>query len=130
MNRGRRIWLIVPAWLWFAVDALLTLAGQTDEYWAGHYSAAVEFNPLAFHILLNGPALFAGLAVAWAVFLGLLTVFWPCPLVRALAIAVAVLHALAGCSWLVRLGHWGWMLAIGYLALASEVSWWCWRRGA
>jgi hypothetical protein len=128
MNKSRRIWWIVPAWLWFAADLGLTLMGQSTEYWDGNYAQATEANPLAFHILTASPWLFVGLALAWAIFLGLLTIFWRRPLVTWIAIAMAVLHAIAGCSWFVRLGEWGWVLAIVYLVMASEISWWCWRR--
>jgi len=128
MANRRRIWLIVPFWLWFIADIALTLTGQPHEYWAGDYALAIEFNPLAFLILAHGPRFFAGMAAGWAILLGLLTLCCKHWLVNWLVVAAAVVHAIGGCSWLIRFGELGWVLAAGYVFVASEISWWCWRR--
>jgi hypothetical protein len=119
---------MLPMWLWLTGDVALTLAGQPNAYWAGDYGEAIEVNPLMYPIVASGPWVFAGYAAAWAILLGVLVICWPHRLVKVVAIAAAVLNAMGGCSWLARMGGWGWLLAIGYLFVASEVSWWCWRR--
>jgi hypothetical protein len=128
MNIARGAWLMTPMWLCFAVDVALTLAGQPHAYWDGAYSQAIEGNPLAHPILVCGPWVFAGLAAAWAVILGVLVVCWSHALPRWFAVGETVTHAIGGCTWLVGSGGWGWVVGIGYLAVAAEVSWWCWRR--
>ena len=105
MRKRRRIWLIVPMWLWFAGDVVLTLSGQSQEYWSGDYSSAIEANPVAYQILVRGPWIFAGLAVAWAILVGAIAIRCTHPLVAWLAVGAAVLHAIGGCSWLARIIH-------------------------
>ena len=117
-------------WVCLGVDVALTLAGQSHAYWSGDYHEAVEGNPLAYPILSRGPWLFAGLAAAWAILLGALVVRWSHWLPRWLAVGETVLHAIGGCTWLVGSGGWGWVIGIGYLAVAAEASWWCWRRAS
>lgn len=126
-GRGR-LWLVVPLWLWFAADVTLTLAGQPARYRAGDHAAAVEANPLALAVLALGPGVFTAAALGWAALLGVLAVCWSHPLTGWLAAVAAALHVLGGCSWLVRHGVLGWALAVAYIVVASEVSWFCWRR--
>jgi hypothetical protein len=128
MRSGSRVWLVVPVWLWLACDVTLTLAGQSDAYWTGDYAAAIEANPFAYPFLAQGPLLFAFSALVWAMFLGLLVACFSHRLVRWLTIVSAASNAIGGCTWLVRHGSWGWALAVPYLVVAAEVSWWCWRR--
>lgn len=131
MTRGNRIWLIAPVWLWLAGDVALTLAGQSDAYWNGDYSAADELNPLAYPFVARGPWVFACMATMWGMFFGLLVACVSHPLIRWLALVSATSNAIGGCTWLVRLGSWswwGWVLAVLYLFVAAEASWWCWRR--
>ncbi|WP_020472606.1 hypothetical protein [Zavarzinella formosa] len=125
---SRRVWLVVPTWLFFAIDVILTLIGQPEEYWAGDYSTANEINPLAFLILTRSPWLFAGLSVVWGAILGVVVLWWRHPWTGWLAAGVAFAHVLGGGTWIIRAGPWGWGLAVIYLALASRFSRWCWRR--
>ena len=129
MAKFRRIWLIVPMWLFLTADVTLTLAGQPPEYWAGDRGAAIEGNPLAYPLVASGPCAFALLAAIWAGLLGAMVVGWSYPWVRGFAIAMALGHAVGGSTWIANLGGvWGWGLAIIYLFAAAEVSRWCWRR--
>jgi hypothetical protein len=123
-----RAWLVVPTWLWLAADVALTLAGQPSAYWAGDYKSAVEANPLAHPVVARGPWPFLLLAGVWAMFIGVFVACLSHRLAGWFAVLAAVVHAVAGGTWLARLGGWGWALALLYLFVASEVSWWCWRR--
>ena len=125
---GRRVWMFAPAGLLLAADIVLTLVGQPREYWAGDYGTAVEANPIAFPFLLRSPWLFVAATVIWGLFVGTLVLAWRHPTSAWVAVLVAVGHAIGGSSWLVRWGPCGWGVAIGYLAVASQVSRSCWRR--
>lgn len=99
--RPRFRWL--PPLAVYGLDIALTLAGQSAAYWAGDRAAAVEANPLAYHLLAVSPWLFLGLAVAWAAgFLALITVGGRVG--RAVAYLVAVGHTFGAASWLIKLG--------------------------
>ena len=70
MSSLSRLWLLLPTWLFLALDVTLTLTGQPKEYWAGDFATAIEVNPAALPILAFHPGLFAGLAVCWGGALG------------------------------------------------------------
>jgi|GEM_PF-1670436 len=129
MIRSRRVWLFVPVALLFPLDVTFTLIGQPESYWAGDRLTANEANPLAHELLAVHPALFIGSALAWTAILFAVIVRWTRRLSTALAMLVAVAHALGGSSWLLRSGEWGIALAGGYLVLASQFCFWCWRKG-
>ena len=125
---SKRLWLVVPVWLWLVADVSLTLVGQPDSFWDGDYTTALEANPIVHPILTLGPGPFILLAILWAMFCGLFVVYFPYRLVTWFVLIAALSHAFGGCTWLVRLGTWGWILAAAYLFVAAEVSWWCWGR--
>jgi len=128
MANTKRLWFIAPFWLCLAVDVTLTLAGQSEEYWNGDYTAATEANPFAHPILVIGPWIFALLAIGWSALLAGLAVWIPHRALAWIVVVLTVAHAIGGSTWLARIGMWGWILAIVYLALASEAAWWCWRK--
>ena len=130
MIHPRRVWLFLPVAVLFALDVTFTLSGQPDSYWAGDRRSANEANPIAHELLIVDPLLFVGLALAWTALLGAVIVRWTHRLSTALAALVAVAHALGGGSWLLRSGDWGIALAGGYLVLASQFCFWCWRKGS
>jgi hypothetical protein len=130
MIQSRRVWLFLPVAILFALDVTFTLIGQPPSYWAGDLRTANEANPIAHELLIVDPLLFVGFALAWTALLGTIIVRWAHPLGMALAMLVAVAHAIGGSSWLLRSGEWGIALAGGYLVLASQFCFWCWRRGA
>ncbi len=128
--KSRRVWLFLPVAALFALDVTFTLIGQPNSYWAGDRRSANEANPIAYELLVVDALLFVGLALAWTALLGAVIVRWTHRLSAALAMLVAVAHALGGSSWLLRSGEWGIALAGGYLVLASQFCFWCWRKGA
>ena len=127
--RTRRFWFALPVATLFALDVAFTLIGQPESYWAGDRTTANEANPVAHPLLVAGPWLFGGLAAAWAAILAAVIVLWAHRMSTALAMVVAFAHALGGSSWLLRSGDWGLAFAGGYLVLASQFCFWCWRKG-
>ena len=130
MIHPRRFWLVLPVALLFGLDVTFTLIGQPASYWAGDRRTANEANPFAYELLVLHPGLFVGLALAWTALLGAVIVRRTHRPSTALAMIVAIAHALGGSSWLLRSGDWGLALAGGYLVLASQFCFWCWRRGS
>jgi hypothetical protein len=130
MERFKRLWSIVPVWLCLSVDVSLTLGGQSEEYWAGDYAAAAEANPFAHPLVAAGPWVFGLLAGGWAILLCILVLATSSRIIAWFLIALTVAHAIGASTWLARHGVWGWLVAIAYIFVVSEISWWCWRRAA
>lgn len=123
-----RLWLLAPALVLYLLDVGLTLQGQSAAFWAGDYSTAVEANPIAKPLLAQSPWLFVLVASAWLFALSWLILVWRHPVTIWLAVILALVHAVAGATWLTRIGLWGWIAAIIYIAVAAQASAWCWRR--
>ncbi len=126
-----RFWLCLPALLFCAVDAALTLAGQDAEYWAGGWTPVNEANPvgkvlLSLHVL----AFLAGIA-CWCGVFCLLILRLPEPLAVVTGLGVAVSHAVGAATWLLIWNvPWPWGLVASILLLvgADAVIWQCWKR--
>lgn len=126
MSSLSRLWLLIPTWLFLALDVTFTLTGQPKEYWAGDFATAIEVNPAALPILAFHPGLFACLAVGWAGTLGVVGFRSRGAWATWLLAGVAFAHALGGCSWIIR--SWGWIVGVCYLAAASQFARICWNR--
>jgi hypothetical protein len=127
MSIAHRRWLITPLVPLFLIDILFTLAGQSTAYWNGEYETAVEANPLARIILLQGPECFGILAILWGLIQVVIILAWRHVLAVWFAIVLTIAHALGSCSWLFRYES-GWLYAIGYLVVVSELVKGCWRK--
>ncbi|MEO0532064.1 MAG: hypothetical protein AAF266_16040 [Planctomycetota bacterium] len=96
----RALWLIVPPTLVCLFDIGLTMAGQSEAYWAGDYSAVEELSPSAAHYLSIHPLYAAGMAAVW---IGLFTVviaLLPEFLALTVSIAIVIGHLTAATTWL------------------------------
>lgn len=78
-----RLWLLLPAVCLYLGDLSLTLAGQPEAYWAGDYAAAAEYNPIAYPLLAQHPAVFGGGALGWLAVFTTIVLRWREQLVRA-----------------------------------------------
>ena len=65
MAIARRIWILLSAAIVYLIDSSLTLHGQSPDYWAGDYAAALEGNPLVHPILAWHPLAFVAAAAIW-----------------------------------------------------------------
>lgn len=126
MSSHSRVWQLTPAWVFFSLDVILTLAGQPTEYWAGDFSKVIETNPVALPILTYHPGLFVGLALVWDIFLGVVRWRFHGTWVTWLLTLIAFAHALGSCSWIIRAT--GWVGGVVYLIVASRFARWCWKR--
>jgi hypothetical protein len=127
-NLRQRLWLSVPPVALCLLDAALTLTGQSAAYWGGDRSIIREVNPIGRLLLGLHPLAFGLGSLAWALaFVALVTRLserWAI----LLALGLAISHSIGACSWLVRHGVLGWLLAVVCLAGASELVSLSWRR--
>jgi hypothetical protein len=124
--RRTRLW-IVPVWF-CAVDAAVTLVGQSSAYWSGERGEAYEANPLGLCLLWLHPLAFAGGAAASLLLYVLLIERLPQNLARLASFVILFLHALGAATWFVRLGLIGYAVAAGWLLIASWLLGWSWRK--
>jgi hypothetical protein len=117
----QRLWLSVPPLTLCVVDGILTLAGQSAAYWAGDRSVVHELNPIARLLLAIDPWAFGLGMLGWALAFTALIAGMPQRWALILAFALTVSHSIGACSWLVRHGPLGWLMAIACLAAASEL---------
>jgi hypothetical protein len=125
--RNGRTWLCAGPLLFCLVDGGLTLQGQPDAYWAGHYEQAQELNPLGRWPLQAHPLLFAAALVCWGLAFCSAILYLRETLARPLAFAVQLGHTLGAASWLVRLGVLGWLLCVPLLFASRLVLDWTWK---
>ena len=125
MRSRLRLWS--GAVLMCLLDAGLTLAGQSDAYWAGDRLAFREANPVAAWLLRTHPAAFAVGAVLLALGYVVLVEWLPLRLARPAASLTLLLHALGASTWLIRYGPQGIVAAAALLAAASWLLRWLWR---
>jgi hypothetical protein len=92
--------LCLPPLLFCALDGVLTLAGQSELYWAGNYRAVDESFPTFNHLLRLHPAAFAAGLLVWAgVFVGLILLLPDTPALIT-SIAVTFGHTAGAGLWL------------------------------
>ena len=126
MLRRVRLW-IAPA-SFCAVDAAVTLVGQSPAYWSGERGEAFEANPLGLWLLWLHPLAFAGGAAASLMLYVLLIERLPINLARLASFVILFLHALGAATWFVRLGVIGYAVAAGGMLIASWLLGWSWRK--
>jgi hypothetical protein len=97
--RWKRICLCIPGIVLCCADGCITLLGQPAEYWSGGFATVREGNPLAAWLLTVHPLAFAAAALPYlAGFVGAVLVL-PQRWAVALAIAVAIAHAVGVITW-------------------------------
>jgi len=124
----KRLELLIPLWCFYLGDVTLTLCGQSADYWNGDYASVVEYNSLAHRFLAGGPADFLAFAAVWILCQSALFLCWHHPISTWLAVATTIAHAFGGASWFLRIGSYGWIGALVYLLICSEIAGWFWAR--
>jgi hypothetical protein len=98
--RGRLLGLCVPPVLLSLVDAALTLAGQSADYWDGYYGAVNEMSPTFNHLLAHHPLAFVAGFAGWVVMFVCLILLLPQTLALTASIAIAMAHTAGASTWL------------------------------
>ena len=121
--RNRTVICIAPVAM-VVLDAVVTLRGQSCDYWDG-YASVRESNPIAYLLLRFHPLLFAIGVALWAALFTTAILLLPMTLARLVAIAVMLGHALGASTWLIqwRFGVF-WVLALLIVVRALSLSTW------
>jgi len=102
------------------------LFGQSSQYWAGHYEAGVELNPIFAPALRHSPVTFI-----FAALLGTVICLWmvnqfPRRLSAVGMFLGALLHLVGTGSWLIEFGVYGLVAMIvifGIARILVEIEW-------
>lgn len=97
----RRLALAAPGLVLGQLDAAITLYGQTPAYWSGAHDLAVELSPTFRWLLTVAPVAFELGSLCWLATFALAVLLASEPFAAALAVAVALGHAIGITSWLV-----------------------------
>ena len=117
--RQRFLGLCLPPLTFSMLDGLLTLAGQSPEYWAGAYGGVNETSPTFHHLLATHPLAFAGGTLGWmVVFVGIILLL-PDTLALIVCIAVTLGHAAGAATWVVWRFQYGYQACNGLFLLAA-----------
>lgn len=85
-----------------SLDLSLTLAGQSNEYWAGDRDIVLEANPLAAQLLAISPLAMIFAAMAWIAIVALLMSRLPDRYSRRIAWIVTAAHWIGASTWLIQ----------------------------
>ena len=122
-----RVWLCVGPVLLCLLDGGLTLQGQPDVYWAGHYEHASELNPLGRWPLERHPLLFAAALLCWVVLFCASLFYLSDPWARPASLAVQFGHTVGAASWLLKAGAFGWLAGVLLFSAALPLLDRLWR---
>jgi hypothetical protein len=128
MRKSGRLWLFTPLALAGLIDIVLTLVGQSPEYWAGDYSMTQEGNPFAEPLLAWNPWLFASAGILWLSALGTMVYLWKHRIAFIIAMIAFAGHTFGGAAWMLYLPPNGWIAATVYLLLMIGLWKWCASR--
>jgi hypothetical protein len=118
---GRRLLgLCLPALVFCALDAGLTLFGQSAAYWAGEYRCVSEGSPIPNHFLQFHPIAFAIGILLWAMLFVIIILLMPDVLALIVSIVVTFGHVWGASTWLFFRFQYGYQWCMG-LFLASSI---------
>jgi len=129
--RQRFFGLCVPPLVFCALDTILTLLGQTAEYWKGGQLAYDNESSPTFHYLLSvHPAAFVAGIAGWAAILVVVLLLLPDTLALIVSVAVVLGHAVGAATWLLFHFKFGYQICNGLFLLAAVaigigVRWGC-----
>jgi hypothetical protein len=120
-----KAWLCVGPVLLCLLDQGLTLLGQPQAYWQGHFAAAFEGNPLLKTMLRHGHAGLLLMPLWLAVVCGLVLAL-PRRFAMAASIAIMLGHtwgAATWMSWMLPGGYWACMALFGLSGVMIALTW-------
>ena len=106
-QRKQKLLLLVPA-LWASLfDTVITITGQTEEYWQGNLNMANEGNPIGNFMMKNhvsGIFIVCGL---WLILIAILGYYLPKKISRVFLLFVLMAHTWGGSTWIsIKYGFW------------------------
>ncbi len=119
--RRRLFGLCLPPAAAASLDAVLTLRGQSAEYWAGNYAWVNELSPSFHHWLSFHPLVFAVGFLGWVLVFAALILLLPRTLALATSLAVTVGHTWGATTWLLYRFHYGYQACQGLFVVTALV---------
>ncbi|MGD0897022.1 MAG: hypothetical protein ABR915_04240 [Thermoguttaceae bacterium] len=98
--RQRFLGLCLPPLVFCALDATVTLMGQSTEYWQNQWADVNEIAPTFHYLLTVHPAAFAVGMAGWAVIFVMVLFLLPDTLALIVSVAIVLGHAGGTVAWL------------------------------
>ena len=117
--RQRFLGLCLPPLVFCALDATLTLIGQSAEYWQGQRAAVNELSPTFNYLLTTHPAAFAAGMAGWAAIFVMALLLLPDTLALIVSVAIVLGHAVGTATWLCYHFKFGYQMCNGLFLLAA-----------
>lgn len=116
----RKLLLCLPPFALCMLDQLITLFGQSSDYWRGNYSVANEMNPWFNWLLRQHPLAFEAGIAAWVIVFCSVILVLPRRVAMTISIAIVLGHTWGAATWLGMMQPYGYWFALA-LFLASAV---------
>lgn len=118
MNKNEKLLALIPA-LWASLfDTVITILGQSNDYWNGNLNMANEGNPIGSFMMKNhvsGIFIVCGL---WMILIGILGYYLPGKVSRIFLLFVLIAHSWGASSWIsMKFGFWPIMVFILFNAI-------------
>ena len=128
-SKQRFVGLCVPPLVLAAVDAALTLTGQSAEYWGGEFSRVNEGSPTFNQLLQVHPAAFVAGCLVWYLVFAVGILLLPRTLALVASLAITTGHTAGAASWLFYRLPIGYQLANGLFLASAILTVACMRWG-
>ena len=107
MDKKQKLLALIPA-LWASLfDTVITIAGQSKEYWNGNLNMANEGNPIGNFMMkshVSGIFIVCGL---WLILIGVLGYYLPRKISRIFLLFVLMAHSWGASTWIsMKFGFW------------------------
>lgn len=94
---------LIPCLFLWLFDVILTLVGQSSEYWAGNLSEAKELNPLFLLFLSKGPDIFLVATATYILILVVILFIIPLRISILTAFIFSIAHLIGVTGWILQI---------------------------
>jgi hypothetical protein len=127
----RLLGLSLPPVVFCAIDAVVTLVGQSAAYWAGQYHFVMEGSPTPYHLLQIHPLAFVLGILAWMAMFSAVILLLPDFLALVVSIVVTFGHTAGAATWVWWRFAYGYQWCLGLFLAASVILgtgvYWGWQ---
>jgi len=124
----RKLLLCVPPFVLCMLDQLITLFGQSSEYWKGRYSVANEVNPLFNWLLRQHPLAFEAGIAAWVIVFCSVILSAPRRVAMTISIAIVLGHTWGAATWLSMMPPFGYWITLALFLTSAIIIVITWDR--
>ncbi len=118
MKKREKLLALIPA-LWASLfDTIITIKGQSEEYWNGNLNMANERNPIGNFMMKNHVSGIFIISILWLILIGILGYYIPKKYSRIFLLFALIAHSFGASSWLsMNYGFWTAILFILFNAI-------------